>query len=89
MAKDNPDNVRRESMDFYGFGPEAMKKTRVCTVCGTATTSDAPLCAVCGAALPKETLFTQYKQRHLCCPYCDAILESPSDYCPQCGRKLK
>ena len=82
------ENTRQEGMERYGFGPEAMKHTRVCTNCGTSTTADAMFCAVCGARLPRETLYDLYKQKHLCCPYCDAVLTRPSEYCPHCGKKL-
>ena len=81
--------VRQEGMRQYGFGPEVMKQTRVCGKCGTSTTSDSMFCPVCGARLPRETLFEVYRQRHLCCPYCGALLDTLSEYCPHCGKRLK
>ena len=89
MCRKETEILRTESMKLYGFGPEIMKRTRVCTQCGTATTSDTKNCAVCGAILPKETLYDLYSMRHLRCPYCHAVLKDLSNFCPQCGKKLR
>ena len=87
--KDKPnDQVRREGMKQYGFGPEAMKNTKVCKKCGASSPADSRYCRACGARLPDETLFEAYKRRHICCPYCDTVLDSPTEFCPQCGRRL-
>ena len=88
MCRKETEALRKESMELYGFGPETMKHTRVCTQCGTATTADTKTCTVCGAALPEETLYDLYTRRHLRCPYCHAILKDLSNYCPQCGAAL-
>ena len=82
------DDVRREGMRQYGFGPEAMKNRKVCRKCGAASPASSLYCSSCGARLPHETLFEQYKKRHRCCPYCEAILDDDAEYCFQCGQKL-
>ena len=82
-------SIRQEGLRYYGFGPEAMKRTRVCTCCGTPTVSQRARCQVCGALLPRESLYECYRRLHACCPRCGAVLAGETAYCPQCGKKLK
>ena len=86
--KDHLDDDRRASMEKYGFGPTAMRQTRVCPVCRRATTSSGTHCPACGAALPEETLYDCYRRQHPCCPRCGAVLGTVSDFCPHCGARL-
>jgi len=72
----------------YGFGPETMKKIKVCRVCGRACDSGELYCEACGVVLPRETLFDLYRSRHLCCPECDTIVAKSVHFCPKCGRQL-
>ena len=81
--------MRREGMEHYGFGPQAMKKIKVCKRCGTPNTSDCHFCVTCGEKLSKDTLYDEYKKKHIYCPYCNTVLEEAANYCPQCGRKLE
>ena len=80
--------VRFRNLERYGFGPNVMKKLRVCQRCGQAVKTKGTSCPACGEKLPRETLFDQYKQKHHCCPHCDTILAPDSQYCPNCGQEI-
>ena len=77
--------VRFKNLEHFGFGPNVMKKLRVCPRCGQMVKSRAGTCPECGEKLPKETLFDRYKRKHLSCPNCDTVLTSDALYCPNCG----
>lgn len=81
--------IRTESMKRFGFGPDVMKETRVCRICGTVSTANEDYCPDCGAVLPKETLFDLYKAFHLYCPACDTVVSDTSIFCPECGKRLR
>ena len=81
--------VRSTAMKQLGFGPEVMKQTKVCPICGTTADADELECFRCGADLPQETLFDLYKSRHQCCARCGTVVASTSAYCPECGARLK
>ena len=89
MTADKLELIRQQSMEQYGFGPAAMKKVKVCTVCGNPSPSDQQFCTECGHRLPDKTLYDIYKERHVCCPNCDTVLSDEMGYCPQCGTKIK
>lgn len=80
---------RLESMKRFGFGPDAMKQTRVCRICGYTSTSGETYCPECNAVLPRETLYDLYKAYHLYCPECDTVVASTSLFCPECGKQLR
>lgn len=82
--------ARREAvMLSCGFGPEVMKRRKVCRVCGRGADAKEDYCRSCGAVLPEETLFDLYKSYHLYCPKCGAVLPAASRYCPDCGTLLR
>lgn len=81
-------SVRSAAMKELGFGPEVMKQTKVCPVCGVTAGANETKCIQCGAALPNETLFILYKSRHRYCDICDTVVASTSVYCPECGTQL-
>ena len=81
--------IRLASMEQYGFGPNVMKRTKVCKNCGTIAYAAESICKVCGEKLPKETVFQQYKKRHLYCYRCDTVVPEKTLYCPQCGDKMR
>lgn len=81
--------VRSTAMKQLGFGPEVMKQTKVCPICGTTADADELECFRCGADLPRETLFDLYKSRHQYCTHCGTVVASTSAYCPECGTQLK
>lgn len=83
------DQVRLEGMKRYGFGPDVMKGTKVCRVCGQSCSSVEKYCSKCDAILPKETVFDLYKTYHLYCPECDTVVSSSSQFCPECGKSLR
>lgn len=82
------DRMRRESMAHYGFGPEAMKNTKVCLRCGASAPASARLCGECGARLPRETLFDLYKEAHPYCGKCNTVVSDSAQFCPRCGEKI-
>ena len=81
--------VRSTAMKQLGFGPEVMKQTKVCPVCGTTAGADEAECFRCGADLPRETLFDLYRSLHQSCPQCGTVAARTSAYCPDCGAQLK
>ena len=81
--------VRSTAMKQLGFGPEVMKQTQGCPICGTTADADELECFRCGADLPRETLFDLYKSRHQYCTHCGTVVASTSAYCPECGARLK
>lgn len=77
--------VRFRNLERFGFGPNVMKKLRVCPRCGQTVKSRADTCPDCGERLPTETLFDRYKRKHLSCSACDTVLTADTLYCPNCG----
>lgn len=80
--------IRFQNLEHYGFGPNVMKKNKVCAKCGKMVGANTKICPECGEQLPQETLFDRYKQQHKCCPDCDIVLAADSQYCPNCGRQI-
>lgn len=80
--------VRFRNLERFGFGPNVMKKLRVCPRCGQAVKTRADTCPECGEKLPGETLFDRYKRQHKCCSECDTVLAADSLYCPNCGKQI-
>lgn len=74
-------------LETFGFGPYAMKKSRVCSGCGHITNTEEKECPICGTTLAGQTLYDQYKQMHSSCPVCDTVLTEGAKYCPHCGAK--
>ena len=81
--------LRKANMKRFGFGPEVMKQTKVCPVCGATADADESECFCCGADLPGETLFDLYKSRHQYCDHCGTVVSNTSEYCRSCGAQLK
>ncbi len=77
-----------EQLERYGFGPNVMKRTRVCPSCGRMVTNTCSSCPDCGMRLMKKTLWDRYRERHMCCDRCGTVLAVDSRYCPHCGRAL-
>ena len=80
--------ARFQALEQYGFGPNVMKRSKVCARCGKMVGSSVKVCPACGEALPKETLFDAYKQRHRCCNQCETVLPPDANYCPNCGNSV-
>ena len=87
MTAEKLDLHRRQNMEYYGFGPSAMKKIRVCVHCGIPSQTKSHFCAECGYRLSEKTLYDFYRERHRACFICGAILTKEMDFCPQCGTK--
>lgn len=83
------EKIRFKNLESFGFGPNVMKKMRVCLRCGQTVKSKTNTCPNCGENLPKETLFDLYKQKHQSCPECDTVLAPGSLYCPNCGKAVE
>ena len=82
-------NLKLRQLEAYGFGPNVMKKTKVCRKCGKLIQRHALFCYGCGAWLPRETLFDLYSRRHKTCTFCRTILTVDAKYCPHCGERIK
>ena len=80
--------LRFKNLERFGFGPNVMKKNKVCPRCGRLVGAKLRFCPDCNEKLPSETLFDRYKRRHLCCSHCDTILAPGSRYCPTCGKPV-
>ena len=82
------ENIRQSNMERYGFGPNIMRNIRVCPKCGVPSTAADRNCHTCGAKLPRETLFQQYRKRHRFCPRCDMVVAESAQFCPECGTRI-
>ena len=71
-------------LEKFGFGPNVMKKNKVCSECGAVVSSEFENCGICGALLPEETLFIKYISLHKVCPECNCVVKADANYCPQC-----
>lgn len=81
--------IRAESMQHYGFGPEAMKRIKVCGQCGASAEAAERYCKDCGSRLPEQTLFDLYKGSHPYCRICNTVIADSAHFCPKCGAKIK
>ena len=82
------EKTRSESMRQYGFGPDEMKKIKVCKECGAKVDSELMFCSECSAPLPSETLYMIYVHSHFVCTKCKTVVSSEYKYCPQCGKQI-
>ena len=80
--------ARLKNLEHFGFGPNVMKKTKICSQCGRVAKANSSYCSKCSERLPPETLFDCYKKQHTCCPNCDTVLAPGSQYCPNCGEQI-
>lgn len=81
--------LRMATLKKFGFGPEIMKESKVCSSCGCTCTAEDSFCKNCGAELPRETLYDFYKCRHLYCSSCDTVVRKTATFCPECGKRLQ
>ena len=80
--------LHRVTLLEYGFGPETLRRRKICLGCGRANSADRTDCADCGARLPEMTLYDLYRSRHRCCPGCGVAVTDVARYCPECGTRL-
>ena len=80
--------VRFKNLEQFGFGPNVMRKTKICIKCNQIVGFPAKICPQCGEKMPKETLFDRYKRKHISCPDCDTVLAADSKFCPNCGKAV-
>ena len=83
------ETIRQANMERYGFGPNVMKNIRICSECGTSAAVSERKCRECGAKLPRETLFQQYRKRHKYCAHCDTVVAEDVQFCPECGTRIQ
>lgn len=77
------------NMEEHGFGPSIMKSIKVCRECGKVSSDKQTICKECGASLPADSVYQEYKKMHLHCSCCDTVVPNNALYCPQCGTNLK
>jgi len=82
------ETIRHQSMLQYGFGPEVMKRLKICAQCGVPADLTRHFCRECGSPLPEETLFDLYRLRHRHCEGCGWVPPREGKYCPRCGMLL-
>lgn len=80
--------LRFKNLEKFGFGPNVMKKNKVCPRCGKLVGARLTVCPDCNERLSSETLFDRYKGCHRCCANCDTVLAPDSRYCPTCGKSV-
>lgn len=80
---------RFKELERFGFGPNVMKKTRICKKCGQISKTGFIFCHACGAFLPRKTLYDLYRRQHSCCTGCGTVLTDDANYCPHCGKKTR
>ena len=83
------ESLRQANMIQYGFGPTVMRKIRICTECGMPAAGTERKCRECGAKLPWENLFQQYRKRHKYCTHCDTVVAEDVQFCPECGTRIQ
>lgn len=79
------ETTRIESMEEFGFGPNEMKKYKVCSHCYTITSTELDVCPVCSKGLPQFSLYELYAKKHYTCSKCKTVVPHNSKFCPQCG----
>lgn len=82
------ESAKYAQLEEFGFGPNVMKRTRICVSCGRASSTGNKRCLSCGKLLSRSTLYDYYKQMHVCCPVCDTVLTASANYCPHCGTQV-
>ena len=89
MTAEKCEEIRIENMERFGFGPESMKKIKVCSHCGEPSEAFETVCRYCNNELPKETLFHLYRAKHAFCSSCDTVVPKWMRFCPNCGKSLQ
>ena len=82
-------NLKFHQLEEYGFGPNVMKKTKVCRKCGKLIHRHVFFCPECRAWLTRETLYDLYRRQHKTCTFCGTVLTADAKYCPHCGQRIK
>ncbi len=75
-------------LEKCGYGPNIMKRIKVCPSCGAVVSEKHSACPECGMRLLSKTLYDRYREKHLCCDKCGTVLATDSRYCPRCGKAL-
>ena len=77
--------IHFRNLEQYGFGPNVMKKMKICHKCGQVAKKGSFFCRSCGAFLTRETLYDHYRRQHGCCEGCGTVLTADAKFCPHCG----
>ena len=80
--------TRLDGLRHFGYGPETMKRIKVCGNCHEGNDASENFCTRCGHRLPEKTLFFIYQQMHPYCPVCGTVAPDHALYCPSCASKL-
>ena len=74
-------------LEQFGFGPNVMKKIKICPQCGQIAKKYSVFCHSCRAFLKRETLYDRDRKQHKCCAGCGTVLTVDARFCPHCGMK--
>lgn len=80
--------IRKDSLENFGFGIDAMKRLAVCPNCHSLENSENATCSVCKIKLTKSTLYDLYQSKHKTCPACKTVVTNGMQFCPHCGEVL-
>lgn len=64
-AMGDTEELRYKNMESFGFGPNIMRKTKVCTKCGQMVKRRMKNCPACSEKLPMESLLDSYTKQLL------------------------
>ena len=81
--------IHFRNLEQFGFGPNVMKKIKICPKCGQIVKKGSFFCRSCGVFLTRETLYDHYRRQHRCCTECGTVLTDDARFCPCCGINTK
>ena len=79
--------IHFRNLEQFGYGPNVMKKIKVCKKCGQIAKKGSLFCRSCGSLLTRGTLYDHYLRQHRRCSECGTVLTKDAKYCPHCGTK--
>ena len=89
QKNEDKEREHQANMRLHGFGPEVMKRLKVCPHCGSMEDAAKNTCTHCGKRINGKTLFDLYRRMHPYCPLCGTVAPDGAGYCPKCGREIQ
>ena len=81
--------IHFRDLEQFGFGPNVMKKIKICPKCGQIAKKYSVFCHSCRAFLTGKTVYDDYRRKHRCCTGCGTVLTADARFCPHCGREKR